>query len=209
MTIEPALRERGDWLGASCVARYRDEGFLFAAAIRGDVLELSGIGGKVEVGETFREAVLREFEEETAVRPDRLVPVHPPRHLSPEAQEVPVPEGAAALIARRPAAHPSQGLLWIAVFLGVLSRAPQPVEKVTHFAVLAPGAFQGPAQGGAPDLGALALLEDGVPRPAAEVLPAQVRSVTAVDTAEAVLRVPDLLADWWRQSAPGSAASSP
>jgi NUDIX domain-containing protein len=83
----------GDWLGASCVARYRDEGFVFAGAVRDDVLELSGIGGKVEPGERFRDAALREFEEETGTRPEVLVGVERPRHLGVEDREVPVPEG--------------------------------------------------------------------------------------------------------------------
>jgi 8-oxo-dGTP pyrophosphatase MutT (NUDIX family) len=77
--VEEFLRSRADWLGASCVARYRDEEFLFAAAVRDTVLELSGIGGKVESGESFRDAALREFEEETGTRPDVLVGVERPR----------------------------------------------------------------------------------------------------------------------------------
>jgi 8-oxo-dGTP pyrophosphatase MutT (NUDIX family) len=63
--LEDRLRADGDWLGASCVARWRDYGFLFAGRVEGARLVLSGIGGKVEPGETFQAAMRREFREET------------------------------------------------------------------------------------------------------------------------------------------------
>lgn len=196
--VEEFLRSRGDWLGASCVARYRDEGFLFAAAVRDTVLELSGIGGKVEPGERFRDAALREFEEETGTRPDVLVGVERPRHLTIEARDVPVPEGAAALVAESADTHPVATRLWIAVFLGLLWEVPRPVEKIRHFVVVPPPAFATVPPAGVPGLAAVGVLRDGVACPATEVLPARVQAVTAVHTARVVLGSVGLLAGWWR-----------
>src|SRR6266508_937396 len=136
-TVEERLRADGDWLGASCVARWRDTGFLFAARVERTRLVLSGIGGKVEPGETFRTAMRRELREETGCELGPLLPP-PPRHLTAEARRHPVPEGAAALIAERPREHPTGGILWIAVFLARLTQVPRPVEKVELFAVIPP-----------------------------------------------------------------------
>jgi len=51
--VEERLRAVGDWLGASCVPRWRNIGFVFAGRVEKTRLILSGIGGKVEPGETF------------------------------------------------------------------------------------------------------------------------------------------------------------
>jgi 8-oxo-dGTP pyrophosphatase MutT (NUDIX family) len=186
MGQEDRLRSAGDWLGASCVARWRDAGFLFAARIDGPRLVLSGIGGKVEPGETFRAAMLREYGEETGTGPGRLVEP-PPRHLDEPARREPVPESAAALLSERPAAHPTGGTLWIAVFLAVAADAPRPVEKVPLFAVVPPSAGRGL------DVARLVLLVDGAPSPA----PSPVSTVEAEHTARAVLGHPGLLREWW------------
>jgi 8-oxo-dGTP pyrophosphatase MutT (NUDIX family) len=196
--IEETLRARGDWLGASCVAGYHDHGFVLAAAVAERELILSGIGGKVEPGETFRAAALREFEEETGRVPETLVPAET-WHLTATARGLPVPSGAAGLIATRPEQHPAGGWLWIAVFLGRLSRPPLPVEKIRHFVVLAPDAFPPRrADGDAVlDCGRLRVFDgDGV-RDLHDVLPG-VREVRAIDTARAVLADPYALTAWWQ-----------
>ena len=142
--LEDRLRQRGDWLGASCVPRWGDSGFLFAGRIEREVLVLSGIGGKVEPGESFMAAMLREFEEETGCQLEVTCRVSPPRHLTELARTEPVLDGAAALIALHPAAHPAGGLLWIAVFLAVLRERRRPVEKIDLFPVLPPESFGRP-----------------------------------------------------------------
>jgi 8-oxo-dGTP pyrophosphatase MutT (NUDIX family) len=188
MDQEERLRAAGDWLGASCVARWRDAGFLFAARMDGARLVLSGIGGKVEPGETFRAAMLREYHEETGTRPGRLIEP-PPRHLDERARHQPVPASAAALISERPAEHPTGGTLWIAVFLAVAARAPRPVEKVRAFAVVPPS----PDDVDGIDVGRLALLVDGALVPA----PSRISVVEVEHTARAVLGHPGLLREWW------------
>lgn len=186
------LRAEGAWLGASCVARWREHGFLFAGRIEGGRLVLSGIGGKVEPGESFQEAMRREFREETGVDVDRLV-TPPPRHLTPLAEERPVPEGAAALIAERPPQHPAGGMLWIAVYVAVIDSPPRPVEKVALFVVVPPAA----ERLGVPRLEELYALDGANVRPIGEVLPHTVSEVTAEHTAAAVLAAPRLLSQWW------------
>lgn len=198
--VEERLRARGDWLGASCIARYRDHGFVFAAALQDDTLVLSGIGGKVEPGETFRDAALREYTEETGARPEALVEVDRPRRVPAEANDVPVPPGAAALVAEPIPGHRPGAHLYIAVFLGAISTAPRTLEKVRHFAVVPPAAFSTFGVHGRFDLTELAVVEDGIVRPAAQALASRVRAVQAVHTARAVLGSPGLLAEWWDSS---------
>jgi len=135
-TVEQTLRERGDWLGASCVPQYRDRGLLFAGRISDGALVLTGIGGKVEPGETFREAVLREFAEEAGVVPQLRRPPRA-RSVGDGASEVSVPEGAALLCSLRASSADSRRL-WIAVFIGTLEAAPRPIEKVPFFIVVPP-----------------------------------------------------------------------
>jgi len=193
MGQEERLRAAGDWLGASCVARWRDTGFVFAARVDGARLVLSGIGGKVEPGETFRAAMLREYHEETGTGPGRIVePL--PRHLDEGARRQPVPESAAALISERPAGHPTGGTLWIAVFLAVAADAPRPVEKVGAFAIVPPTPGPGPA---GLDAAGIALLVDGALVPT----PSRISRVEAEHTARAVLGQPGLLLEWWAATA--------
>jgi 8-oxo-dGTP pyrophosphatase MutT (NUDIX family) len=189
MVQEERLRAAGDWLAASCVARWRDAGFLFAARPDGPRLVLSGIGGKVEPGETFRAAMLREYWEETGTAVGRVV-TPPPRHLDERtgderAGDEPVPESAAALLCQRPAWHPTGGTLWIAIYLAVAAEAPRPVEKVPLFAVVPPDG----------DLAGLGLLVDGA------LVPATASTVATEYTARAVLNRPGLLREWWRATA--------
>jgi len=198
MTEDPTLEERlhaaGDWLGASCVARWRDSGFVFAGRVEEARLILSGIGGKVEPGETFRAAMLREFSEETGCE---LGPVIAPlpRHLTAEARRIPIPEGAAALIAERPREHPTDGTLWIAVFLALLTQAPRPVEKVKIFVIVPPpSGFCAPAE---LRVNGLYVLVGTESLPATQLLPATVVEVAAEHTALAVLSSPGLLREWW------------
>lgn len=194
VALEERLRAAGDWLGASCVPRWRDTGFLFAGRVEGSRLILSGIGGKVEPGETFRAAMLREFREETGRDAGPLV-APPPRHLTPAAADHPVPEGAAALVAERPRQHPTGGTLWIAVFLARLSEAPRPVEKVQIFAVVPPSSGW-PAPAGL-RLGELYAVLGADVRPLTDLLPATVVDAGAEHTAAAVLATPGLLQEWW------------
>jgi 8-oxo-dGTP pyrophosphatase MutT (NUDIX family) len=190
MGQEERLRAAGDWLGASCVARWRDAGFLFAARVDGARLVLSGIGGKVEAEETFRAAMLREYREETGTAPGRIV-VPAPRHLDARARREPVPASAAALMCERPAEHPTGGTLWIAVFLAVAGDAPRPVEKVPAFAVVPPSVDH------VDDITQLALLVDGAPVPASS----RAATVAVEHTARAVLGHPGLLRQWWAATA--------
>ena len=190
--IEEQLRNRGDWLGASCLCRYDDAGFVLAAELANGTLTLSGIGGKVEPGETFRAAAEREVREETGTSPE-LVALDG-RQLGAEATEIPVPPGAGALIAQRMRDGNADRLLWIAVFAGALRERPRPVEKVSYFVVVPPEAF--PVGDRPSNLAALGLLSDSGVRPLSEWLPSGTR-VTAVLTARAVLTTPGLLDAWW------------
>lgn len=194
MTIEDRLRARGDWLGASCVPRFRDLGMLFAARFEGEHVVLSGIGGKVEKDETFLDAALREYHEEAGEAANiDIVPVVG-EHLTPGADELPVPPMAAGLARLRPAAHPSAGSLWITVYLGRVTVSPIPVEKVKAFAIVDPRDLTAAwFHGGIRDL--LCVDGHGI-RTVGQIAPA-VRGVKLVDTATAVLGVPGLLLRWW------------
>jgi 8-oxo-dGTP pyrophosphatase MutT (NUDIX family) len=194
-SLEQRLRDRGDWLGASCVPRWGEAGFLFAGRVGRDVLTLSGIGGKVEPGESFEAAMLREFTEETGCRLGAPCRVDSPRHLTELARAEPVPDDAAALIAEHADAHPADGILWIAVFLAVLNEQPRPVEKIKTFVVLPRGALSRALD--RLEMADLAVAADGAAVPARQVLPPGVTRLSAEHTAAAVLRTPGLLEQWW------------
>lgn len=191
---ETALLQSGHWLGASCLAAYRDEGFVLAARTEGDALVVSGIGGKVESGETFREAAMREFLEETGVAV-RLVPFGPAQILGDSCADLkPVPD-AAAFIISRPPQHPNGGLLIIAMYLGLIERSPRPVEKIEYFPLFTPERWrEAPGQ---LTLGSVRLLQGDLKVSAQDVLPSHVHHVEARDTARAVLQQPALLEKWW------------
>jgi len=197
--LEDQLRARGDWLGASCIPLYRDAGFVFAAHVDHGAVEISGIGGKVDPGETFAGAAAREFQEETGIRVE-LVPISHGRRLGLPAEAFPIPTGAAALIALRPDAHPNGGRLWISVFLGRLAVPPRPVEKVRYFAIVR-------ADARAVDLDTLWMLDGDAVRPAHAVLPVPDRPLRLRNTAAAVLATPELLVQWSSQLRSPSDAS--
>lgn len=189
--IEESIRERGDWLGASSVVAFRDLGFLLAARISGTAAEISGIGGKVEEGETFLEAIRREYREETGTPFPGPVPA-PPVLLSQQADTLPIPTSAVGWIRSFPRLHPHAGSLWIAVFLGKTDKPPQPVEKIKTFVAIHPQTLLSHGW-----LNALQMVdENGESQPLGAVHP-EVTNLTFTDTA-AVLRCrADTLQDWW------------
>jgi len=139
-------------------------------------------------------AMLREFREETGCEPSQVV-TPPPRHLTAEANRHPVPELAAALLSERPQEHPTGGILWIAVFLALLTQAPRPVEKVEIFVTLPPASgwrSQMDLQ-----LDELCAVVGSEALPVRQLLPATVVEVTAEHTAMAVLSCRGLLHEWW------------
>ena len=188
------LRDNGHGVAASCLATFGDEGFVLAARIDGPALVVSGVGGKVEDGETFRQAVLREFREETGATV-RLREARSTETLGERCVDVTVAGSPAAVVLSRPPGHPSGGVLAIAVFLGELDHPPQALEKVEYFPLLTPASWR--QTPGELPLRSLRLLRGGVPVDARDVLPLQVDRVEAVDTARAVLERPDLLEQWW------------
>ena len=200
--LEEKLRGEGSWLGASCLPWLSGRGFLLAAQMAaGSGVVLGGIGGKVEPGETFEEAVRREYEEETGTAFGRLVEIPEPVYLGDPAEDSPppAPSRAAALISRRPAQHPAHGVLWIAMFLCVVRAEPRPVEKIPYFMVIDPRAIPQP---GAPRTDTRSV-GDGLPQvvAAASWLPsppaaAALERPSASNTAAAVLVRLDLLTGW-------------
>jgi 8-oxo-dGTP pyrophosphatase MutT (NUDIX family) len=122
------LRSSGAWLGVSWLVRLRDEGFVLAVKPSATAVEISAIGGKVESGERFREAAVPEYSEETGCPPPQMIDVGTPALFGLDAAPGNT-EGACAFIRKR-AEDPEGGehVLWIAVFLGVASEDPTPVE---------------------------------------------------------------------------------
>lgn len=147
--IAESLRASGAWLGASWLVRLRDEGFVLALKPRPHATEISAIGGKVESGESFLAAALREYEEETGCDPPRVVALPAPELFGVEAVPVPGVDGACALVRKRVRVpRGDEGVLWIAVFLGITARDPRPVEKIPAFLVVPPERFGALASGG-------------------------------------------------------------
>jgi 8-oxo-dGTP pyrophosphatase MutT (NUDIX family) len=182
--LEDRLRTQGAWLGASCVPLFNGSHFVFAARIVGETVEISGVGGKVEPGETFRAAAEREFGEE-AGRAVRIAPWTDGVRLGLH-QPGPVPDGVAAFVTRRPPDHPDGGRLHIAVFAGWLDELPQPIEKITHFCLVRP-------EWSGLDLDEVDVVDELGRRPAEEAFLG--RAVRLVDTAAAIVRA-SLLPGW-------------
>ncbi|HEX4727954.1 MAG TPA: NUDIX domain-containing protein [Jatrophihabitans sp.] len=189
--LEDGLRASGDWLGAAMIVRWQDAGFLFAGKVTDDCLQLSGIGGKVESGESFEQAARREVLEETGTGVSRLWDVGHCQPLGETAPGQAFPRHAAAFHNARPPSHPTGGRLWIAIFVGELADHPRPVEKVTNFVLVPPAGLA------RIELDGLLLLDHGRPTPARPNLPSEVRQVSQVDTARAVFGQPGLLDRWW------------
>jgi 8-oxo-dGTP pyrophosphatase MutT (NUDIX family) len=192
-TLEDRLRARGDWLGASCVPLLDGRRFVLAARIEGDAVQISGIGGKVEPGETFRDAAEREFREETGAEV-RIVALRRRDHLGLPTHDVPVPDGAAALVTLRPPLHPTGGCLHIAIFAGWLDVAPSPVEKVTHFCLVRPD-WSGR------DVNGIDVLDGFGVRSGYDAFAG--RTLRLVDTAQAVVGA-GLLSPWWHEFTEGA-----
>ncbi len=191
--LETRLRDSGDWLGSACLSAYRGAGVLYGAAIDDDVLQVSAIGGKVEAGESFAEAAVREFREETGTE-FAILPQQSCRRLGDHGEVTAAPPGAAALAVLRPTAHPTGGRLWIAIYLGRAHGTPREVEKVRHFVVHRSGPLT---------LNHLLLLTGDDLVPAARALP--VRRVELVNTPAVLTTVPGLVEDWYlrlRQAGP-------
>lgn len=147
-----ALRARGDWLGASWLVWLQGEGFLFGGQHQGGSLVISAIGGKIEPGESFLEAALREFTEETGTPPP--LPIHGhhrPWLLSEGLEAGSLPqgdsEGAWVVIQKVPDGAREPKTLWIATFLGITRHPPAPVEKLEVFPVFTPEELAALARG--------------------------------------------------------------
>lgn len=147
-SLADRLRRSGNWLGSSWLPRVRREGYAFAAHVEGGLLILSGIGGRVEPGESFLTAALREYVEETGTEAPELIPHDQPLQIDPVDGPPNPPEyneaaeGAVLLIRKQPDGCIDQAhSLWIACFEGYVCRDPLPVEKVPAFLILSPQEF--------------------------------------------------------------------
>lgn len=149
-TLAQRLRADGAWLGASWLPRIGRDGYVFGVeAAHGDAdpadptVLLSAIGGKVEAGETFLGAALREYREETGTPPPVVAARARPILLGVDRPPAGDSEGGAVLIKTTPSKTvlPDPPALWIMVFTGPVLADPRPVEKLTGFAVLTPAGF--------------------------------------------------------------------
>ena len=144
------LRDRA-WLGASWLPRWRDEGFLLAVDPDPELLTLTAVGGKVEVGESFADAARREWEEETGCPAPQPVFVSRPVWIGAPEDPTADTEGAAAVLRTVPTTGtPDPPPLWILVFLARMDVAPRAVEKHPAFVVVPSQDLERLAYGGIP-----------------------------------------------------------
>lgn len=134
------------WQGASVILFDKDAP-IFALKMKENTCYLTGVGGKVEVGETHRQCVIREALEETGAELS-IIDAKQCIYIDFEGKSQFITSENGAIAQVHKAANSPQGKPWnysitqqklrVDIFLGKLNQAPQAIEKHPAFIAIDP-----------------------------------------------------------------------